>query len=58
MMTIEALLIDAIQHLEQAKTLIEQLRLAKREEEVDGRALSIAITHLETGQLWIANAKK
>jgi hypothetical protein len=57
-MDIERLLIEVIQHLEQAKNTIEMLRLAKQEEALDGRSLSIAVTHLETCQLWVANARK
>jgi hypothetical protein len=57
-MDTDAVIIDVIQHLEQAKNSIELLRVAKVEEKIDGRSLSIAITHLETCQLWVANARK
>jgi len=57
-MNVQALLVEAIQKLEEAKTAIETLRAAKQEELVDGRALSIAVTNLETAQLWVANANK
>lgn len=54
----EELVIQIIQLLEQAKNGIEVLRAAKVEEAIDGRALSIAVTNLETAQLWVANARK
>ena len=57
-MDTDAVVIDVIQHLEQAKNSIELLRVAKVEEKIDGRSLSIAVTHLETCQLWVANARK
>lgn len=57
-MNAEALLIEAIQLLEQAKDKIEMLRLAKQEDVIDGRSLSIAVTNLETAQLWCANARR
>ena len=57
-MNTDEVIIDVIQHLEQAKNSIEMLRVAKVEERIDGRSLSIAVTHLETCQLWIANARK
>lgn len=56
--TANAIIIEIITHLEQAKNAIESLRVAKVEEQIDGRALSIAVTHLETCQLWVANARK
>jgi hypothetical protein len=49
---------EAIQHLEAAKMVIDAMRLAKQEDKIDGRSLSIAITHLETCQLWVANARQ
>jgi hypothetical protein len=58
MMNVEAVMIEVIQLLEQAKDKIELIRAAKMEEVMDGRALSIAVTHLETSQLWVANARK
>lgn len=57
-MDTNAVIIDVIQHLELAKNAIEMLRTAKLEELIDGRALSIAVTYLETSQLWVANARK
>ncbi len=58
MLNTDAVIIEAIQLLEQAKIQIEALRIATVEEKIDGRALSIAVTHLETCQLWLANARK
>ena len=57
-MDTDAVVIEVIQHLELAKNAIEALRVAKVEEKIDGRSLSIAVTHLETCQLWVANARK
>lgn len=54
----DATMLEAIQLLEGAKLKIEMIRAAKVEERFDGRALSIAVTHLETSQLWVANARK
>lgn len=48
----DATLLEAIQLLEAAKLKIETIRAAKVEEAYDGRALIIAVTHLETSQLW------
>ena len=50
-------IIEALQLTERAKQLLEDLRMASLEGKVDGRALSIAMTYLETCQLWIANAR-
>jgi len=58
MINADEMLIQTIQLMEQAKNAIEALRAARVEETVDGRALSIAVTHLETAQLWVANARK
>lgn len=49
---------EAISKLEEGKNAIEALRALKRDEEIDGRALSIAVTNLETAQLWVANARR
>ena len=60
-MNLEALVIEAIALLEQAKVKIETARNKDQVEAanmLDGRALSIAITHLETAQLWVANARR
>lgn len=57
-MDTDAAIIEVIQHLELAKNAIELMRAAKVEEQIDGRSLSIAVTHLETCQLWVANARK
>jgi hypothetical protein len=55
---VDELVMQTIVQLEQAKTCIETLRAAKVEEAVDGRALSVAVTYLETAQLWVANARR
>lgn len=56
----DELFIKVIAALEQAKDGIEKMRLADRndagESKYDGRSLSIAVTNLETAQLWVANA--
>lgn len=54
----DALVIDIIQQMEQAKQKIDLLRAAKQDEVIDGRALSIAVTNLETAMLWVANARR
>ena len=58
MINVDEVVIQVIQHLEQAKLLIEGLRAARADEQIDGRALSIAVTNVETGQLWVANARR
>lgn len=50
--------LTAVQLSEQAKNAIEALRAAREDESYDGRSLSIATTHLETAQLWLANARQ
>lgn len=49
-------LIEIISLLEQAKILLEAAKTQL--EDFDGRAISIAITNLETSQLWVANAER
>ena len=51
-------MLEAVQFLEAAKLKIEKLRVPAFAESYDGRALSIAVTNLETAQLWIANARR
>lgn len=58
MIDVEEEFVKIIQLLEAAKNGIEMLRVAKLEEKIDGRCLSISITHIETGQLWLANGRK
>lgn len=53
----DAVFVGIIATMEQAKQQIELLRAAKQEEHIDGRALSIAVTNLETAMLWVANAR-
>jgi trimethylamine:corrinoid methyltransferase-like protein len=55
---LEKLFIEIVTGMEQAKQQIELMRAAKQEEQVDGRALSIAVTNLETAMLWVANARR
>lgn len=57
-MNMDEKFIEVIALLEQAKDTIELMRAAKLEEVIDGRSLSIAVTHLETCQLWVANARR
>ena len=40
-----------------AEQMIEALR-ALNHQSLDGRSLSIALTELQTAQLWLANARK
>lgn len=54
----DSVILSIISLMERAKGEIDLLRVAKVEQDVDGRALSIAVTHLETAQLWVANARK
>src|SRR5688572_4077555 len=58
MFNADEVFVEVIQLMEQAKNKIEFMRAAKAEEVIDGRSLSIAVTHLETSQLWVANARK
>lgn len=58
MVNTDEAVIQIVALLEQAKNGIEMLRAAKMDEQIDGRALSIAVTHLETSQLWVANARR
>ncbi len=59
---IDQITIEIVQLLEQAKLKIEQSRGLKfpgtDDGMFDGRAMSIAVTHLETAQLWFANARR
>jgi len=59
---VDTLTIEIVQLLEQAKLKIEQTRGLKfpgtDDSMFDGRATSIAVTHLETAQLWFANARR
>lgn len=54
----EELVLQIIMLMEQAKNSMEALRAMKVDEQIDGRAMSIAVTHLETAQLWVANARR
>jgi hypothetical protein len=54
----DVVMLEIIQHTEQAKLKMELLRNPAFAEQYDGRALSIAVTHLETAQLWTANARR
>lgn len=58
MSDIERLFVEAISKLEEGKNAIEALRALRRDEEIDGRSLSIAVTNVETAQLWVANARR
>lgn len=49
-------LLDIIQRLEQGNVLIK-IEQQSTTSTLDKRALSIAITHLETAQLWLANSR-
>ncbi len=59
---IDTLTVEVVSLLEQAKAKIEATRGLKfpgtDDTMFDGRATSIAITHLETAQLWFANARR
>lgn len=61
-MTRDEVFVEVISLMEQAKAKIEQMRAMSVNDAVasgiDGRSLSIAITHLETSQLWVANARQ
>jgi hypothetical protein len=54
----DELFIEVISKLEEAKNGIEAMRALRQDEVIDGRSLSIAVTNLETAQLWVANARK
>ena len=54
----DTIMLEAVQFLEAAKLKIEMLRVSTFAESYDGRALSIAVTNLETAQLWVANARR
>lgn len=62
MNAIDALALEVIGLMEQAKDKMDKSRGLKfdgaDDAMFDGRALSIAITHLETAQLWFANARR
>ena len=49
-------LLELIVHLETANLRIQEL-LKSPESKLDKRALSIAITQLETAMLWLANSR-
>ncbi len=48
--------VNMVQELEVAKLKLDKFK--QDTEHYDGRALSIAITHLETAMLWFANSRK
>ena len=48
--------VSIVQQMEACKLRLDELK--KEPEKYDGRAISIAITNLETAMLWFANAKK
>jgi hypothetical protein len=50
------LAVEIIQASERLKAVMEELRAAAVTNKWSARALSIAITELETAQLWFANA--
>ena len=52
----ESLDLKIIVALEEVKRTLEDLKAEPLR--YDGRSLSIAITHLETAQLWFANSRK
>jgi hypothetical protein len=62
MNAIDAIAVEVIALPEQAKEKMEGVRGLKfdgtEDPTFDGRAVSIAITHLETAQLWFANARR
>lgn len=62
MNSIEAIALEVITLLEEAKHKMEGVRGLKfdgsEDTMFDGRAVSIAITHLETAQLWFANGRR
>ena len=62
MNAIDAISLEVIQLMEQAKQKMEGVRGLKfdgsEDTMFDGRAVSIAITHLETAQLWFANGRR
>jgi hypothetical protein len=47
---------DIIESLQKGFLRMEELK--GRPEQYDGRAVSIALTHLETAMLWLTNALK
>lgn len=48
--------VKLVQELELSKIKLEAMK--QDVENYDGRAISIAITHLETAMLWFANARR
>jgi hypothetical protein len=48
--------VDIIQKLEQGNVQMKQLQ-ADSESRLNKRALAVAITHLETAQLWLAYSR-
>lgn len=48
--------VEIISAMESIKRTLEDLKAEPKN--YDGRSLSIAITHLETAQLWFANSRK
>jgi hypothetical protein len=53
-----ALVLETLAAFEEAKAKLEALRSPVFAEAFDGRALSVAVTYLETAELWVANAKR
>jgi hypothetical protein len=58
----DTLFFQIVQFTEQAKDTMNALKALPVDADgmngIDGRAVSIAITHLETAQLWVANARQ
>jgi hypothetical protein len=52
----DGLLIDVIMNLEQQLIRIKDEQ-ADATSSLDKRALAVALTHLETAQLWLANSR-
>ena len=52
--------LEVIMLLEKAVQKVNELRrkVDSDNPELDARSLSIAVTHIETGQLWVANARR
>ncbi len=55
--TSEEIAVRVIELLEHAKMAMEALRVASPQNGWNPRGLSVAITELETSQLWLANAR-
>ncbi len=53
----DTIAIELINLMEAARLRIDQLRTEAAVHGFDVRALSIAMTELETAQLWVANAR-